>query len=135
MKSLAAAALAAALLAAGASHLCAEPERVFFVAPQDGAVVSSPFTVKFGLEGLALKPAGDPAPDSGHHHLLIDSGPVPKGEVIEKSDTMLHFGKAQTETQLSLPPGKHTLTLQFGDGGHISYGPALSSTITVEVKP
>ncbi len=128
--------LAGALMAvAGAARAGAEAPRVFFVEPKDGAVVASPFTVKFGLEGLALKPAGDPTPDSGHHHLIIDGDPVPKGELIAKSDTSLHFGKAQTETQLTLPPGKHTLTLQFGDGGHLSYGPALSSTITVEVKP
>ncbi len=126
---------AALIIAAGAMRLGAETPRVFFIEPKDGAVVANPFTVKFGLEGLALKPAGDATPDSGHHHLIIDSGPVAKGELIEKSETSLHFGKAQTETQLTLAAGKHTLTLQFGDGGHLSYGPALSSTITVEVKP
>jgi hypothetical protein len=125
---------AAMIIAFAAAHVGAETPRVFFIEPKDGAVVVSPFTVKFGLEGLALKPAGDPTPDSGHHHLIIDGGPVPKGEMIEKSDASLHFGKAQAETELKLTPGKHTLTLQFGDGGHISYGPALSSTITVEVK-
>jgi hypothetical protein len=122
-------------IAAGAPLLAAETPRVFFVEPADGAVLTSPFKVKFGLEGLALKPAGDPAPDSGHHHLIVDGGPVPKGQVIESTAASLHFGKAQTETELKLSPGAHTLTLQFGDGGHLSYGPALSATITVDVKP
>jgi hypothetical protein len=120
---------------AAAPHLRAETPRVYFVEPADGAVVASPFTVKFGVEGLALKPAGDPAPDSGHHHLIIDGAATPKGQMIEKTEASLHFGKAQSETELTLPPGKHTLTLQFGDGGHLSYGPALSSTISVDVKP
>jgi hypothetical protein len=108
--------------------------RVFFIEPKDGAEVANAFEVKFGLEGLELKPASDPAPDSGHHHLIIDGGPVPKGEKIPLSDKSLHFGKAQTSTQLTLSSGKHTLTMQFGDSGHISYGSDLSATITVNVK-
>jgi hypothetical protein len=84
---------------------------------------------------MTLKRGGDPAPNSGHHHLIIDGGPVPKGEVIEGSETSRHFGKAQTETQLTLPLGKHRFTLQFGDGGHVSYGSDLSSTVTLGVKP
>jgi hypothetical protein len=136
MKHLSPIGLAALLfVGAGAVPVPAATPRVFFVEPQDGAVVASPFAVKFGLEGLALKPAGDPTPDSGHHHLIIDGGPVEKGQMIEKTDTSLHFGKGQTETELTLPPGKHKLTLQFGDGGHLSLGPALSATIIVDVKP
>jgi hypothetical protein len=123
------------IVAAGAAHLAAGSPQVFFIEPKDGAVLTSPFTVKFGVEGLALKPAGDPAPDSGHHHLIIDGAPVAKGQMIEKNETSLHFGKAQTETELTLPAGKHKLTLQFGDSGHLSYGPPLSATITVDVKP
>src|ERR1700733_1168706 len=100
-------------IAVAASTLHAASPRVFFIEPKDGAVVASPFKVKFGLEGLELKPAGDPTPNSGHHHLIIDGAPTPKGEVIPLSDKSLHFGKAQTETELTLPPGKHTLTMQF----------------------
>ncbi|MBB5465689.1 hypothetical protein HDG32_001793 [Paraburkholderia sp. CI2] len=71
---------------------------------------------------------------TGHHHLLIDGKPLPKGEVVPATDKSLHFGKGQTETDLTLPPGDHTLTLQFGDGAHRSYGPEMSKTITVHVK-
>jgi|SRR6516165_2582625 len=108
--------------------------RVFFIEPSDGATVANPFTVKFGLEGLSLKPAGDESPDSGHHHLIIDGGPLDEDIVVPFNDKSIHFGKAQTETQLTLPPGTHTLTLQFANGGHLSYGPALSATIHVNVK-
>lgn len=108
--------------------------RVFFVEPKDGATVSSPVHVKFGLEGAELKPAGTMTPDTGHHHLLIDGKPLPKVEVIPATDHSLHFGKGQTETDVTLPPGQHTLTLQFGDGAHRSYGPDVSQTITINVK-
>ncbi len=121
---------AAALVASAAARAEA---RVYFVAPSDGATVSNPIHVKFGLEGMEIRPAGDMTPNTGHHHLLIDGRPVPKGDVIPASDRSLHYGKGQTETDIVLPPGRHTLTLQFGDGAHRSYGPEISQTISVNV--
>ncbi|ACK51268.1 conserved hypothetical protein [Methylocella silvestris BL2] len=127
--------LAAVLALAVATQALAAPEpRVYFIEPKDGASVESPVTVKFGLDNFNLKPAGDTTPDSGHHHLIVDGGPIPKGEIIGASETSIHFGKAQTETQLKLSPGKHRLTLQLGDGAHQSYGPDLSASITIDVK-
>ncbi|ACB96191.1 DUF4399 domain-containing protein [Beijerinckia indica] len=107
---------------------------VYFIEPVDGEHVSSPFTVKFGLEGLEIRPAGDATPNTGHHHLIVDGIALPTGTVIALNDKSLHFGKGQTETQLSLPPGHHTLTLQFGDGIHQSYGLDVSQTISIDVK-
>lgn len=113
----------------------ARADGVSFVEPKDGATVSNPVHVVFAVEGMKIAPAGTMTEGTGHHHLLIDGAPLPKGEVIPVSDKSLHFGKGQTETDLTLPPGDHTLTLQFGDGAHRSYGPPMSSTITVHVKP
>ena len=124
------AALAALLAASGA----AQAASVSFVQPTDGASVSNPVHVVFRVEGMKIAPAGTMTDGTGHHHLLVDGKPLPKGEVIPANDKSLHFGKGQTETDLTLPPGDHTLTLQFGDGGHRSYGPDLSKTITVHVK-
>ena len=73
-------------------------------------------------------------PNKGHHHLLIDAGPMQKGLVIPVNEKSLHFGKAQTEADVKLPPGDHTLTLQFGDGAHQSFGPEMSQTIKIHVK-
>lgn len=105
----------------------------------DGATVKSPFRVKFGVDALRVAPAGDATPGTGHHHLIVDGAAVPQGAVVPTDARHLHFGKAQTETEteteLSLPPGEHTLTLQFADGAHRSYGPTLSSTIKVKVRP
>ncbi|SAL74442.1 rod shape-determining protein RodA [Caballeronia terrestris] len=110
------------------------PARVFFVEPKDGATVTSPVHVKFGVEGMQIAPAGTTTENTGHHHLLIDGGPLQKGLAIPADEKSLHFGKGQTEADVKLPPGDHTLTLQFGDGAHRSYGPEMSQTIKVHVK-
>ncbi|MEK6579710.1 MAG: DUF4399 domain-containing protein [Bdellovibrionota bacterium] len=108
--------------------------RVFFIEPKDGAEVSQEFVAKFGIEGMELKPAGDMTKKTGHFHILIDDAVTPKKMPIPKDATHIHYGKAQTEGQLKLAPGKHKLTLLLGDGAHLSYGSKMSSTITVEVK-
>lgn len=107
---------------------------VSFIEPLDGAVVSSPFKVKFAVSGMEVKPAGDIVPNTGHHHLLIDSASVPQGEAIPADSQHMHFGKGQTEAQISLPPGAHKLTIQFANGAHQSYGAGMSRTINITVK-
>lgn len=108
--------------------------KVAFAGLSDGAVVHSPFNLKFKVDGMQVEPAGEVHPKSGHHHLIVDGGAVPTGEVIVADQTHLHFGKGQTETTLELSKGEHTLTLQFADGAHRSYGLAYSSTIRVRVE-
>ncbi|MCU6434249.1 DUF4399 domain-containing protein [Undibacterium sp. Jales W-56] len=110
-------------------------ERTFFEAPADNAEVSSPFKVKFGLEGMKIAPLGDMTEKTGHHHLIIDGAALASGNPVPFDEKHMHFGKGQTEVELSLPPGKHTLTLQFGNGAHQSYGPGMSKTISVTVLP
>jgi len=108
-------------------------DRVYFESPRDNATVTSPFKVKFGLEGMKIAPLGDMTDKTGHHHLIIDGSVVKPGESVPVDDRHLHFGKGQTETEITLAPGKHTLTLQFGNGAHQSYGTSMSNTITVNV--
>lgn len=108
--------------------------RVFFVSPADGAKVSSPVTVAFGIEGFSVAPAGTYDPSTGHHHLLIDTGLPPLDQPIPADANHVHFGKGQTETTLALAPGNHTLQLLLGDGNHVPHQPPLASdiiTITV----
>jgi hypothetical protein len=106
---------------------------VKIAAPADGASVTSPFNVVFQVSGAQLKPAGAPEAGTGHHHLLVDEGPTPASVVVPADARHLHFGKGQTETTLNLGPGMHTLTLQFADGLHRSYGPSVSHSIKVRV--
>ncbi|HVT31406.1 MAG TPA: DUF4399 domain-containing protein [Rhodanobacteraceae bacterium] len=110
--------------------------KVEILSPQDGATVSQDVTVKFGVEGIALKPAGDPAPESGHHHLLIDAtGLPPLDAPIPNDATHKHYGKAQTGDTIHLSPGTHTLQLDFGDSAHRQFDPPIvSKKITVHVK-
>lgn len=109
-------------------------EKVFFIEPADGATLGREFKVVMGVKGMQIKPAGELAKKTGHHHLLIDAAPIAEGSVIPKSDNHLHFGKGQTETTLKLAPGKHTLMLQFGNGQHISYGGKMRAAITITVR-
>lgn len=109
--------------------------KVFFKNLKDGETVKSPFKVEMGLEGLKLDTAGAIVAGTGHHHLLIDAGDsIPAGEVVKKDSAHLHFGKAQSSTEVTLAPGQHVLTLQFADGIHRSYGAQLANTIKVTVK-
>jgi hypothetical protein len=114
--------------------------KVFFVSPSDGAEVKGALTdgkvkvpVKMGVANIVVQPAGEVVKGTGHHHIIVDGAGIPLGTVVPKDETHLHYGKGQTEAELVLPPGEHSLTLQFADGIHLSYGPALSSTIKIKV--
>lgn len=109
-------------------------QSVDFLEPKDGATVPSTFKVRFGLDGMSVAPAGDMSAGTGHHHLLINVPDVPEGKVIPMDDAHRHFGKGQTEADITLPPGRHRLTMQFADGLHRSYGEKLRKTIEVTVK-
>jgi hypothetical protein len=110
--------------------------KVYFKNLKDGEKVESPFKVEMGVDAMAVDTAnGIIKPASGHHHILIDAAvPLKLGTVIRNDSVHLHFGKAQTSAEIKLLPGKHTLTLQFADALHRSYGEKLSTTITVNVK-
>jgi len=109
--------------------------KVFFKNLKNGQVVQNPVRVEMGVEGMRVDSAGLVREGSGHHHILIDDGDsIPAGEVIPKDSTHLHFGNAQTEAVLQLPPGTHKLTLQFADGMHRSYGQQMAATVTIQVK-
>lgn len=108
-------------------------QRVFFIAPEDGATVTSPVKVKFGLEGMTIGKLGDMTPGTGHHHVIVNGSAMEKGKVIPADPKHIHFGAGQTEAEIQLEPGTYTLTMQFADGVHQSYGPEMSSTIKVTV--
>src|SRR5271169_4122109 len=109
---------------------------VYIISPKDGAQVHAPVLVQFGLKGMGIAPAGVKFDNTGHHHLLIDTDPpADLGAPLPATDKVVHFGKGQTETMLTLAPGKHTLELVLADYLHKSFDPPLHSkkiTITVE---
>merc|ERR1719356_402778 len=118
--------------------MAAAKNSVSFTNVKDGDTVPRKFTYQFAVNGYTLSPAADGLkPNTGHHHLVIDGGPksfVDKGVAIPFDDTHKHYGKAQTEGELELEPGKHTITLQFANANHESYGKDFAKTITVNVK-
>lgn len=139
---------AAMLMAAPAlaeAHLTPAPEGAVarILEPLDGASVSSPVTVVFGLRGMGVAPAGTMADGTGHHHLLLNRPPLGEGEfgaeelvlAIPNDETHRHFGGGQTEIDLDLPPGTHTLQLVMGDHGHVPHDPpVMSEVVTIFVE-
>ncbi len=116
---------------------------VYFVNLSDGATVSSPFKVVFGLSGMGIAPAGTEKEHTGHHHLFINRPPLGKGpdgndefeNPIPSDENHVHFGKGQTEGTIELAPGKHTLQLVLGDHFHAPHNPPVTSeVITITVK-
>jgi hypothetical protein len=134
MRPVALAATAAAALLAGCAAMTEPAQQVSILEPADGATVSSPFKLRFGVKGMTVAPAGTMTTDTGHHHLLINLAAIPAGGVVPFTEGHMHFGKGQTETEITLPPGTYKLTAQFANGAHQSYGQAMSQTITVTVK-
>lgn len=109
---------------------------LYFISPQDGEHIKGPVTVRFGLTGMGVAPAGLDKDNTGHHHLLIDMATLPAlDQPLPATDQIKHFGGGQTETVLTLSPGKHTLQLLLGDKSHIPHQPAvLSKAITITVE-
>lgn len=123
----------------GGMERTAAPEgaSVYFIAPQDGDTVEGPVTIKFGLEGMGIAPAGIEKENTGHHHLLINTTlkPEMKAEPLPADDQHVHFGGGQTQATLDLPAGTHELQLVLGDHNHIVHEPPIvSDVITVTVK-
>lgn len=117
--------------------------KVYFVNLEDGATVSSPVTVIFGLEGMGVAPAGTEKENTGHHHLLLNRPPLGEGEEgaeeleygLPADDNHIHFGGGQTQVTLDLPAGQHTMQLVMGDLNHVPHAtPIASEVITITVE-
>ena len=120
------------------AHRTPAPEdaRAYIVAPADGATVTNPVTIVFGLEGMGVAPAGVERDNTGHHHLLINTDPatLDMSMGLPATDQIVHFGGGQTQVTTDLPAGTHTLQLLLGDWSHVPHDPPiLSEPITVTV--
>ena len=112
-----------------------EGAKLYFISPANGETLQSPVTVRFGLRNIGVAPAGSNIPNTGHHHLLIDTDLPAMDLPIGTDEQHVHFGGGQTETSIELSPGKHTMQLLLGDYSHIPHNPPVVSkqiTITVE---
>jgi len=128
--------LAASLAAAQQRTPAPADAKVYIISPKNGAHVHNPVLVQFGLAGMGIAPAGVKFDNTGHHHLLIDTdAPADMSTPLPATDKIVHFGKGQTETRLTLAPGRHTLQLLLADSNHVPHQPPVISnrvTITVE---
>jgi len=128
-------AVPSAIAASAISH-ADESALTYLIAPDDGQTLPSEFTVKFGLSGMGVAPAGIEKEGTGHHHLLIDLEELPDlTQPLPSTANIRHFGGGQTETTLTLAPGEHTLQLLLGNYTHIPHdNPVLSDKITITVE-
>ena len=110
--------------------------KVYIVSPIDGATVDSQFKVIFGHTNVDIVPAGVQKENSGHHHLLIDVEELPDlSKPIPSNKNYIHYGKGQTETELNLPKGSHSLQLLLGDYLHTPHSkPLYSKKIYINVR-
>jgi hypothetical protein len=135
--------LVAFVLVASAGVATAQPKpmpdnaKVYIIWPADGQVVSGgKLWVRMGLSNAGVAPAGIAKPNTGHHHLLVDTDLPPLDQEIPNDKRHLHFGLGQTEARLELPPGRHTLQMLFADDAHVPHNPPLySEKITIIVPP
>ena len=129
--------LAAVPFLLGLAACAAQPPapRVFFQEPRSNANVTSPVSVKLGVEGFKIEPAGDVHTGAGHLHVMVDADCIVAGQPIPKDDKHIHLGKGQLETEITLAPGTHTFCLQAGDGVHLALdGAGMRQSINVTVK-
>ena len=113
--------------ASGGRHVSPAGARVYFVYPTDGAYVKPKVLIRFGLVKMGVAPAGVDKANTGHHHLLIDTPVPPLDQPIPNDPNHLHFGAGQTEAEVTLPLGSHTLQLLLGDNNHVPHDPPLMS--------
>lgn len=123
--------------AEGMTSTAPEDAALYIIEPKDGDTVESTFTVKFGLSGMGVAPAGVDQDKTGHHHLIIDTelSTLDMRAPLPATDQVKHFGGGQTETTVTLPPGEHTLQLVLGNHLHVPFDPPLTSdviSVTVE---
>ena len=112
-----------------------EGAKVYIIAPTDGAEVTNPVTIRFGLTGMGVAPAGVDRAHTGHHHLIVDSELPPAGLPVPADENHRHFGGGQTEVTLELEPGTHTLQLLLGNHDHVPHDPPIvSERITITVR-
>ncbi|MFE1599494.1 DUF4399 domain-containing protein [Methylobacterium sp. ID0610] len=128
----------ALLLTAGA--VCAQERKggptpappgavVYFIDLKDGSTIPPKATIHFGLRNMGVAPAGSDRPNSGHHHLLIDVPMPAPDRPIPNDFSHVHFGAGQTEAEVDLAPGEHTLQLLLADKDHIPHSPPVASEV------
>lgn len=108
----------------------------YFIQPADGQTVGQNVKIVFGLKNMGVAPSGIDRENTGHHHLLIDTDTLPDfGMPLPSTDQVKHFGGGQTETEITLSPGTHTLQMVLGNFAHVPHNkPVMSEKITIIVE-
>ena len=104
--------------------------------PPNGAMVSSPVKVCMATEGVEVQPAKKGVNDGkGHHHIIVDVDlPKDLSKPIGKDANHIHMGDGSTCKEIKLSAGKHIIRTLFAKGNNVPYNPALTATVTINVK-
>jgi hypothetical protein len=109
-------------------------KRVHFENLEDGSNVESPFKVQMKAENLTVEPATNGVNEGkGHFHIIVDAPLASPSEPMNKDEKHIHYGNGQTEAELNLPVGQHTLILQFAKGDHVPYDPPVYQQVQINV--
>ena len=104
--------------------------------PPNGAMVSSPVKVCMDTEGVEVQPAKQGVNEGkGHHHIIVDVNlPKDLSKPIGKDANHIHMGDGSTCKEIELSAGKHIIRTLLAKGNHVPYDPALTATVTINVK-
>ncbi|MEQ1857022.1 MAG: DUF4399 domain-containing protein [Longimicrobiales bacterium] len=104
--------------------------------PVDGAEITGRTVVVRLESSVAILPAGDLTPGSGHHHLFLDADVnAPGTPVPTVPGSIVHMGNAASEfTFDSVQPGTHRLIAVVADGVHVPLQPWVVDTITFTTR-
>ena len=113
--------------------------RVFFVAPQDGEMISVDLAVvfEFGSENLQIDAVPETVetirPALGHYHLGANAACLPAGEIIPQADPWIDLGDGSDTLEMFFEPGEYTFAVQAGDDAHRALDtPCETISLTVE---
>lgn len=107
-----------------------EGASVDFANISDGDRLPNSFVVNVTISGMGIAPAGVDIENTGHHHLLIDVQELPDfNQPLPANDNFQHFGEGQTETELWLADGEHSLQLMLADHTHTPHEPPVMSKV------
>lgn len=109
------------------SNLALADIQIHISAPAQQANVSSPVTVQFNVTGIEAQELAK----QGHLHLIIDKPLPQQGETIPADANHLHLSATQTEVELKLSPGKHSLQLLLGNHHHTPHKDNIHSEVLV----
>jgi hypothetical protein len=111
--------------------------RAKILQPADGDTVGTEVRIVLGADGVDVVAAdGQRTAGRGHHHLFIDTDPMPPGAMIPAGvPGIVHIGTGADEyTVAGLAPGEHRIIAVLAYGNHVPMEGVATDTVRVVVR-